>query len=594
MDIYNFINTNIKLETNPLFFYFSFNKEEKGKIDESDCCLFELFEKITQIIIGIDKNNGYITKFSTIWVPANGKPTFRVEDITENDINLLEQIDLKQLPLNLRAFFAHIVWERENKKHYEYVLTAIDSYIDLFKEYIKNEKEYIGIVDTINLIIFALNLSKSIGKKEKIKECLDLINKLATDTNTKDALVLELLPILGLNNFGDIDSINKRLDKINTTDTDIDYQIKVLQSKVIFFEQLKSDDFARIAVNQLINLLQKYYESLKDTDKVLAVNILNYIIYLQRKYKVTFVNSADLVKEIHRLEKSIKEEARVKSIAIKDPKLASSLDTIFNISKKLTFEEYLIALTYFIKFYEVNNIKNEIIKNPTLCDVLMGQKIFDNNGMIVDVLPPLDFNNLDDNILNKHINRRIMLKQSFIGSLINLFMEKIGKKYSQVKIEDLEFLSEENNIIPNGRKEIIESGLYWFFNGLIYESLHILIPQFENMLRYLLEFNGINNMCIDDKQAEKVIVLSSVLDALKENKVLKENIVFNLRSLFDEASGANFRNRICHGITDAEEGVGPIAVYVVCMILKFFVDNSKKCQDIAKNSMTLHILKSII
>ena len=97
---------------------------------------------------------------------------------------------------------------------------------------------------------------------------------MATDTNTKDTLVLELLPILGLNNFGDIDSINKRLDKINTTDTDIDYQIKVLQSKVIFFEQLKSDDFARIAVNQLINLVFPFIKIFQILLKILLLLII--------------------------------------------------------------------------------------------------------------------------------------------------------------------------------------------------------------------------------------------------------------------------------------------------------------------------------
>lgn len=118
------------------------------------------------------------------------------------------------------------------------------------------------------------------------------------------------------------------------------------------------------------------------------------------------------------------------------------------------------------------------------------------------------------------------------------------------KAETRDFLQlvEHSPFVPENREYVYARGLYAGFQGDYIVSAHILIPQVENSLRYLLEQKGIAVSKVDDQGIQNERDLNDILydPALKE--ILGEDIVFDLQGLLVERFGSNLRNRLAHGL----------------------------------------------
>jgi hypothetical protein len=79
-------------------------------------------------------------------------------------------------------------------------------------------------------------------------------------------------------------------------------------------------------------------------------------------------------------------------------------------------------------------------------------------------------------------------------------------------------------------------------------STHLLIPQLENSIRYILSNQGeiVSNLGDDRTQDEKN--LNSILFSPKLIEILGEDITFDLQGLLVERFGSNIRNDTAHGL----------------------------------------------
>ena len=79
-------------------------------MDESDRPLFDLLANISSL--GTEIDNSGIT-FHPMFVMADGRRTFAVEDITDDDYEMLKAINFEKLPLVLRSRIADILWTQK-------------------------------------------------------------------------------------------------------------------------------------------------------------------------------------------------------------------------------------------------------------------------------------------------------------------------------------------------------------------------------------------------------------------------------------------------------------------------------------------------
>src|SRR5690606_11276383 len=89
----------------------------------------------------------------------------------------------------------------------------------------------------------------------------------------------------------------------------------------------------------------------------------------------------------------------------------------------------------------------------------------------------------------------------------------------------------------------------FYFEEKYAASIHLLIPQFEEALRNLVEINGGNILTMK----EDVFHLKT-FDHLLHDEILKkafgEDIAFYFRVLFTDPRGWNLRNQVAHGLID--------------------------------------------
>ena len=123
----------------------------------------------------------------------------------------------------------------------------------------------------------------------------------------------------------------------------------------------------------------------------------------------------------------------------------------------------------------------------------------------------------------------------------------------RVTVADLIPFVSDNPFVPPGREYIFAQGL---LSGLIGDGLvaaHLLIPQIENCIRYLLSLRGIPVSVLDDQGIQEERNLNSTLQDPETEKILGKDLVFDLQGLLIERFGSNLRNRIAHGLMSSSE-----------------------------------------
>ncbi|WP_448267946.1 DUF4209 domain-containing protein [Nostoc sp. DSM 114159] len=141
-----------------------------------------------------------------------------------------------------------------------------------------------------------------------------------------------------------------------------------------------------------------------------------------------------------------------------------------------------------------------------------------------------------------------------------------------VEVKDLFPFVSNNFFVPPGREYQFAKGLYAGLIGDFFTSTHILIPQIENSIRYLLRRQGALPSKIDiDKGIEDERDLNTTLfprNYPQINSIFDEDTLFDLQGLLIERSGSNLRNRMAHGLINDSEFNSPIMSYLWWVTLR--------------------------
>ena len=276
------------------------------------------------------------------------------------------------------------------------------------------------------------------------------------------------------------------------------------------------------------------------------------------------------------------------------PKNMHIFRTTFDISKAienietnmdgLSFEECIIRLTQYLGFESIDTIKKRTIdecKSDPLSS-LFGNNILDSQGRTVIKLYPLDENNpeKDSHLLELHMFHSSLKAQRIVGDFwIKNILHYIRNKFT-IDNSKIDFLINNNCIIPEGREMIFRKGIGDFLRGDYYAAMHILAPQMENLFRNIAnEVGGVTSTLSDDGLAQEK-VLSSVFSLPELLDAYDNNIIFAFRGLLNEQAGANIRNRIAHGIIDEAECSSGECLYFGALVIKLLSFTALACDDI--------------
>ncbi len=133
---------------------------------------------------------------------------------------------------------------------------------------------------------------------------------------------------------------------------------------------------------------------------------------------------------------------------------------------------------------------------------------------------------------------------------------------------DFFILTTYSPLVPRDRVELVAKGLFAGYCRDYEQAIHILVPQFEHMVRMALKGAGSHTTTHDADGIDMEAGLSTLVDRPQMVEVFGEDATFTIRSIMCEQEGPNLRNAVAHGLANSEMCNGKHSVYAWWLILR--------------------------
>ncbi|MDB5581508.1 MAG: hypothetical protein JWR80_6684 [Bradyrhizobium sp.] len=204
--------------------------------------------------------------------------------------------------------------------------------------------------------------------------------------------------------------------------------------------------------------------------------------------------------------------------------------------------------------------------------------VLDSRGKPVARLPAMDFAGQPDepNLRFKIIQHEEMRRALTLASQIEPARVQIVLDH-QPDARTLTRLASLTPFIPPGREYIFGRGFAHFFNADFLEAAHLLVPQLEASLRYVLESADVDTSRIKSDLTQANATLSSILDEAGDLRrpleaLLGEETVFEIDNLFNHPAGPALRHRMAHGLFSQGTFFGADVRYACWMIYRLCIE----------------------
>lgn len=209
-----------------------------------------------------------------------------------------------------------------------------------------------------------------------------------------------------------------------------------------------------------------------------------------------------------------------------------------------------------------------ITKNPI--HAMIAASIYDASGRKVGVRPSVhtedkhEYEKAITGLVEQNAGmRRSLTVHANIAPAIRQIIEN-----HDINREMFSCVLDDSALIPKDRRNLFyqafEAGFQWDFST----ALHILIPQVENALRYVLEQKGVTPANVDKDGVEEVWGLERILNHPETLETFGDSFVFELKSLLVERLGPNLRNLFAHGALSPDVLNGETAFYLWWVIIR--------------------------
>ena len=215
------------------------------------------------------------------------------------------------------------------------------------------------------------------------------------------------------------------------------------------------------------------------------------------------------------------------------------------------------------------DVQKQATQNPLSSIIPMS--IHDDEGKVVAKSPGLAIGEEDDDTAVRHLIARNegMRRQISVSGMIEPARRLINAEHpmEQRYLEPIVGLSP---FVPGGRTDLYALGFARFFNGDFISALHILVPQFENSLRYVLKQVGVDPSGIQNDMTQENRTFSVMLEKDQEalEKIFGPAIIFEIDNLFNFRGGPTIRHQLAHGLISGGSCYEPDSIYTCWFIYR--------------------------
>lgn len=583
MDVYELLN---EIIANKSFKLSSklFTQAYREELDEKDRPLFDLLKNISSL--GTEIHNSGIA-FHPMLVMADGRRTFSIEDITEDDYEILKAIDFKRLPLVLRSIVADILWTQ--KKEFEAAKIAAEAYFELCQLWYA-DGDYLGILNMIKRAVCISVQTNQMSLYSRICAWFEDFMKHSAGSGNC-VISLRIMELFAEQKNFNVSSFLPVLDDMISSNSDNVLMVEqAYELKTHCLYKLKNKEGA---TSNNLSLAQYYVDF---AEKIVEDNIHNAMraaSFFQKAVVLYRNNGAPVQAEkTHKRLVEIQKEIPKNMVPIStELDIKDILDNIKVNMEGLTFEESIIRLTQMIVFDHRESIKSRVIEElkEFPLSYLFGKNLINAHGQTILTLPPLDIQSpeKEPKLLELYMYQNALKKQQIVGNIWVKNILSLIKDRFTIENPMIDFLIKDNPIIPEGRERIFQKAICMFLQGEFYEAIHILAPQTENLFRNIATEVGGLTVTLENDGSSMEKVLCSIFSLPEMLDSYDNDILFTFRGLLNEQAGANIRNEVAHGIIEEAACSSGACLYFGAAVIKLLAYTSAPCYRILKNSQKL-------
>jgi hypothetical protein len=231
---------------------------------------------------------------------------------------------------------------------------------------------------------------------------------------------------------------------------------------------------------------------------------------------------------------------------------------------------------------------SELLRKYPLTQGLRGRQL-GAGGRVTGIVESLIGNeNNEDALVSRMRDGSNRYWQLAVVEQVLPFLEQMVLEHAP-SVEDLFDFVAPKPFVPPGRETMFALGLRAGFYGDWFEAVHILVPQLENALRWLLESSGEIVYGQYASGVQDYMKFEQVLAHTKTVEILGEDVVFDITGLLTDRLGANLRNRLAHGLLEWTSGDVNHAVYLWWLILHLlfklqYADREQQLESVSESA----------
>lgn len=530
----------------PIFFAKAQEAKVAGEAKAEE--IFILLGGVTSMML---KESSTTEPFAPMFV----KPEYRsavIDDFCDEHLRVLSEIVFDILDPEIRARIADILWIK--KRDIRIAELAIKSYLES-AIVLEDPIQWTHCAERIER---AFRLGASLGKNAGyLDQVISHIEAVLDKYNGEDPKFLsnKLMGFLLEQRKGDGKKYSLRSEKLaKRAESNGDwYRARTYwETKAQWYSIEKDETNKRAALIQAAETYVKDAEAAIKREKpshMIASAHLQHAIEAYRRIG----GEKERLEELHRILLEYQEKSTNElEIVSTEINLTNEVKKAIERVKGKKLHEAIFELALIINSPGFNDLKNQVQELAKEYPIrhLFNTVAINEKGKVTDHRASLFSNNSKEieTAMRANMFEQAKLHQTIhIQGVIEPARNQINLEHN-IRLRDFLPIVSNNPLIPEGREHIYAQGLHAGMIGDFLLAAHLLIPQFENSIRYVLAQRGILTSGIDSEGVQDEHSLNKTMYLPEMIEIFGEDITFDLQGLLVERFGANLRNRMAHGL----------------------------------------------
>lgn len=492
-----------------------------------------------------------------------------VDDFSHQELVFLAEVASDILDSELRARVGDLLWVR--KRDFRFAELAIDAYLES-ATILEDPEDWPACEDRIQR---ALRLAVLIGSKTgKFEKVISHIESVLNKYQGEDPLYLsgKLMSLLLEFKQGDSTKYSALSEKLaHRAESRNNWTLarEYWEIKEKWHKKSGSNAEERASRIRAAETYEKEAEAaLENNNYLIASSHMQHAIEAHRRIGGQKSKANELHKKLLSIQQNIKTELKMISTEVD---ISGEIEKAVAKIKGKPIRQSLVSLAFMLSPIDVNSLRSKVQENAKkyIFQHLITQTLVDEDGKVLAQKPSMLSNDPKE---VEEATQIAMFEQTqfhrlvYADAIIWPVIREITLEH-YVRLNDFDFIVFNNPLIPEGREGIYAKGFLAGLHGDLLVAAHLLIPQLENSLRYVLTQRGIPVSGINSEGIQEEFEINKLLHMKEIEESFGEDITFDLRALLIERFGANLRNRMAHGLI-GEGGFGtPDVIYLWWLVL---------------------------